>query len=288
MAGTARRIPHDHYKRRHARKKWQRRNLTTINEPGLFYTAIVVRMSKVNRYFGENMNTLFRPLRAVARHTDPLLAAGILASLAAAPGIEIAASCDEVPFPDIDVLICDYESGMEWVQHQRLRTSVAQRAPGAVVVTWRDSEADVRAALQAGIGGYLLGNCSLNQLVEAVRCVDRGLPFLCEVAATRVAKSLTRTPLTMRESEILQLMASGMPNKLIASQLCIALGTVKAHAKAIMDKLDANSRTEATVIAASRGLLTHQSPLRPASVRSFERIAPKTSHSHHERRQLAA
>jgi DNA-binding CsgD family transcriptional regulator len=77
---------------------------------------------------------------------------------------------------------------------------------------------------------------------------------------------LTRTPLTMRESEILRLIGSGMSNKLIALELNIALGTVKAHVRAILDKLGARSRTQATVIAAQRGLLGHHSPLRLAEV----------------------
>jgi DNA-binding NarL/FixJ family response regulator len=234
------------------------------------------------------MNTAFQPLRAMTRHNDPLLAAGILAALEAAPGIEIATSCGNAPFPDVDVLICDYESGMELMRNHRSRGSAAPRKPGVVVVTWRDCEADVRTAMQSGIGGYLMGNCSLNQLVEAVRCVDRGLPYLCQMAAARVAKSLTRTPLTMRESEILQLMARGLPNKLIASQLCIALGTVKAHAKAIMDKLDAGSRTEATVIAAQRGLLAHKSPLLPASARSRYGNSPTSNQTHRDWAQTAA
>jgi DNA-binding NarL/FixJ family response regulator len=211
------------------------------------------------------MTTLFQPLRALARHNDPLLAAGINAALMAAPGIEVVTAADSSSFPDADVVIGDYERGMAWAQHHRFRSSAARRLPGLVVVTWRDSEADVRTALQSGIGGYLLGNCDLNELVNAVRAVGRGSPYLCEVAATLVAKSLTRTPLTMRESEILRLIASGMSNKVIASELNIALGTVKAHARAILDKLGARSRTQATVIAAQRGLLGPDSPLRPAA-----------------------
>ena len=155
---------------------------------------------------------------------------------------------------------------MAWAQHHKLRSSAAQPGPAVVVITWCDGEAHVRNALQAGIGGYLLGNCSLDKLVDAVRVVGRGSPYLCEVAAALMAKSLTRTPLTMRENEILHLIASGMSNKVIASELSIALGTVKAHTKAILDKLNARSRTQATVIAAQRGLLGPESPLRAPSV----------------------
>jgi DNA-binding NarL/FixJ family response regulator len=212
------------------------------------------------------MTTLYQPLRAFARHNDPLLAAGITAALAAAPGIEVVTASDGSSFPDAEVVICDYDSGMAWAHHQRLRRSAAQPGPGIVVITWRDTEADVRTALQAGVGGYLLGDCDLAELLDAVRAVDRGSPYLCEAAAALVARSLTRTPLTLRENEILRLVASGLSNKLIASQLNIALGTVKAHARAILDKLGARSRTHATVIAAERGLLGLQSPLKKTAV----------------------
>lgn len=211
------------------------------------------------------MTTLFRPLRALARHHDPLLAAGIDAVLMAAPGIEVVTAPNSASFPDADVVICDYDTGMAWAHHRRLRSSAARDVPGVVVITWRESEADVRAALQSGVGGYLFGNCGQREFVDAVRAVGRGSPYLCEVAAALVAKSLTRTPLTLRESEILCLIASGMSNKLIASELNIALGTVKAHAKSILDKLGARSRTQATVIAAQRGLLGPHSPLRRAA-----------------------
>ncbi|MBC7942368.1 MAG: response regulator transcription factor, partial [Chitinophagaceae bacterium] len=206
------------------------------------------------------MTTLLQPLRALARHGDPLLAAGIHAALTAAPGIDVVTASDISSFPDAEVVIGDYDSGMAWARHQRFRSSAARRSLGVVVITWRDNEADVRTALQAGIGGYLLGNCGLNELVDAVRAVGRGSPYLCKVAASLVAKSLTRTPLTLRESETLRLIASGMSNKVIASELNIALGTVKAHARAILDKLGARSRTQATVIAAQRGLLGPDSP----------------------------
>lgn len=221
------------------------------------------------------MTTLFQPLRALVRHNDPLLAAGINAALISAPGIEVVTAAESSSFPDADVAICDYDSGMAWAQHHRFRSSAARRSPGVVVITWRDSEADVRNALQAGIGGYLLGNCDLNELVDAVRAVGRGSPYLCAAAASLVAKSLTRTPLTLRESEILRLIASGMSNKSIASQLGIALGTVKAHARAILDKLGSRSRTQAIVIAAQRGLLGPHSPLRPAAVPHGQAISVK-------------
>ena len=234
------------------------------------------------------MTTLFQPLRALARHNDPLLAAGINAALISAPGIEVVTASDGCSFPDAEVVIGDYESGMAWAQHQKFRSSAVRRTLGVVVITWRDNEADVRTALQAGIGGYLLGNCGLNELVDAVRVVGRGSPYLCEAAASLVAKSLTRTPLTLRESEILRLIASGLSNKSIASELDIALGTVKAHARAILDKLGARSRTQAIVIAAQQGLLGPHSPLRPAAIPAGQPISVTPLRRFHEPDQVAA
>ncbi|HZF81754.1 MAG TPA: hypothetical protein VEZ89_18395, partial [Rubrivivax sp.] len=111
------------------------------------------------------MTTLTQPLRAFARHAHPLLAAGIHSALMAAPGIEVVTACGSSSFPDADVVICDYECGIAWAHHRRLYSSAARHRPGVVVVTWRDSEADVRTALQSGVAGYLLGNCTLDELV---------------------------------------------------------------------------------------------------------------------------
>jgi DNA-binding NarL/FixJ family response regulator len=62
-------------------------------------------------------------------------------------------------------------------------------------------------------------------------------------------------PLTARELEVLQLLAEGLPNKLIAAQLHISEHTAKFHVSAIILKLGAASRTEAVTLAARRGLL---------------------------------
>jgi DNA-binding CsgD family transcriptional regulator len=63
------------------------------------------------------------------------------------------------------------------------------------------------------------------------------------------------TPLTPREREVLQLVAEGLPNKLIADRLGISEHTAKFHVNAILDKLGADTRTDAVVKAARFGLL---------------------------------
>lgn len=69
----------------------------------------------------------------------------------------------------------------------------------------------MRNALQSDISGYLLGNCGLDEFVQAVRAVGGGSTYVCAVAAARVTQSLTRPRLTMREIKILRLLARNKP-----------------------------------------------------------------------------
>lgn len=122
-------------------------------------------------------------------------------------------------------------------------------------------------ALQAGARGYLPRDAPPDEVAAAVKTVAEGLVVLHPLASQAllagrgaselVAGTLTPLdePLTARELEILQELASGLPNKAIAARLGISEHTVKFHVGAILAKLDAASRTEAVTIAARRGLL---------------------------------
>jgi DNA-binding NarL/FixJ family response regulator len=197
-------------------------------------------------------------------HRDALVQAGLIATLSAEPELEVmsAVGADSVATRlrqrrGTGLVVADYESGLEVLQAWRRAAVLGMPAiPAVLIVSWRDTEAEIRRALEAGARGYLIGDCQLVDLLDGVRALRRGGRFLGEAVAHSVAESLTRIRLTMRETEVLGLMAIGCPNKTIAARLDIAIGTVKAHTKAILAKLDASSRTEATVIAKQRGLLS--------------------------------
>jgi DNA-binding NarL/FixJ family response regulator len=159
--------------------------------------------------------------------------------------------------PNPDVIIADYESGMDFVQ-SRASVSLTRSggtAPKVLIVTGRESESEIRQALEAGVHGYLLEGCTPEELADGVRAVQRGIRHLSGLAGHRIAESLTHRALTNRETEVLLLMARGNPNKTIGKRLNITDGTVKAHIRSILQKLDSASRTEATAIASRRGLL---------------------------------
>lgn len=134
-----------------------------------------------------------------------------------------------------------------------LRTRL--RCPRIVIVTGNDGECGIRCALEMGVKGYVLVGCELQELLAGVHAVSRGLRHLCPQAAARLAESVCVEALSLREEEVLKLVADGLCNKAISRCLGIAVGTVKSHLKSIFGKLTVGSRTQAMAAAQRRGLL---------------------------------
>jgi DNA-binding NarL/FixJ family response regulator len=121
--------------------------------------------------------------------------------------------------------------------------------------------------LRAGAVGYLLKDAPSESLFEAIRAAARGESFLQPSITTRVLAEFTRLsdqptssnasliePLSDREREILQLIASGLSNREIADKLFITEGTVKNHVTNILGKLDVRDRTQAALKARELGI----------------------------------
>lgn len=124
-----------------------------------------------------------------------------------------------------------------------------------LVITPLDREAEVRAALDSGVHGYVLLSAGSEEIREAVRTTSQGQRYLSAPVMHKIADSFTREPLTGRENDVLKLLAQGCCNKLIARQLNIGVGTVKTHVKSLMLKLEVHARTQAVVVATERGLV---------------------------------
>jgi DNA-binding NarL/FixJ family response regulator len=123
--------------------------------------------------------------------------------------------------------------------------------------------------LSAGANGVLRRDVSTERLVQAMGTVLHGLAVIDPVLLDeRISLASTRSsvvaaaqgeaevePLTARETEVLELVASGLSNKQIAEELRISAHTVKFHVNAILAKLDVHSRTEAVVRAMQLGVV---------------------------------
>lgn len=117
----------------------------------------------------------------------------------------------------------------------------------------RDDE--IQNALTAGALGFLQKTASRHELLDALRTVAQGRPYLLGSIAQRLKARRLGPTITAREREILVLIAAGCANKEIAAQLAISEDTVKRHVSHILEKLDVNDRAQATAEAIRRGLI---------------------------------
>lgn len=202
-------------------------------------------------------------IRVLVTHDVPLLRAGIAAGLRPHADLEVSEAA-ATPESGADVVVADYDSGL----------AHAAGAARVLLVTERCSEWEVRHAVAQGVRGYLLQSCEAAQLVDGVRQVAAGSRCFDARVSGLIAESLVRVTLTQREHEVLARLVQGLCNKTIARELAVSLGTVKAHVRAILSKLDVQSRTQAVLVAGQRGLLRVPAPSTAAALRGNRAPAP--------------
>ncbi len=154
-----------------------------------------------------------------------------------------------------DVMLLDLrmpkKDGFEVVRDLMASTPSAR----IVVITTYDGDEDIRRTLKAGARAYLLKDAPRQELWNTIRLVHAGQTSLPPAVAAKMVENFSRPELSVREKEVLQLMALGRTNKEIGLKLHIAEGTVKTHVKSILGKLSATTRTEAISLASKRGLV---------------------------------
>jgi two-component system response regulator DegU len=135
-----------------------------------------------------------------------------------------------------------------------------------VMLTMHADEAVIASAIRAGASGYLVKDCSTDEIAEAVRlaadddaALSPGLAasMLHEVRKLQPAASAAEAEraVTKREEEVLQLIADGCSTSEVAQQLYISQKTVKNHLASIYQKLDARDRTQAVLRAVRMGIV---------------------------------
>lgn len=138
------------------------------------------------------------------------------------------------------------------------RRILAARPETRVVVLTAFSDRDrILGALDAGALGYLLKDAEPAELLGAIRAASRGEAALAPKAATEILVARAeqrRAELTVREREVLGLVAEGLPNKLIARRLEISEKTVKAHLTHVFERIGVSDRTQAALWAQRHGI----------------------------------
>jgi DNA-binding NarL/FixJ family response regulator len=124
-----------------------------------------------------------------------------------------------------------------------------------IVLTTYAGDAQVMRALKIGVRAYLLKGLLRKELLETIRAVYAGQKRVPPEVAAEIADHVTDDYLTLREIDVLRLVAAGNANKEVAAQLSITEETVKGHVKNILAKLGANDRTHAVTIGLKRGII---------------------------------
>ncbi len=179
--------------------------------------------------------------------------------------------------PDLLVIDSSHPDAMALVGAVRARLPKV----GVVVLATRERDEDFLLWADIGISGYLGPDTSSRDLISTVRRAGAGEvvcpPRLTALLLNRFAdRSNDRTmragihSLTPREREIVELLADGLPNKLIARRLQVALPTVKNHVHSILDKWDVRSRGEAAARYRRKVQETESSSSRFAAVRPIQ------------------
>lgn len=145
---------------------------------------------------------------------------------------------------------------------------LAQRSPhiAVLVLTMFDDDESVFEAMRAGARGYLVKGARRNEIVRALHAVAAGEAIFGPAVARRIADFLGRSPqppapkdapfpqLTEREREVLDMMARGDNNTVIAQRLNVSPKTIRNHASNIFGKLLVADRTQAILRAREAGL----------------------------------
>ena len=219
-------------------------------------------------------------IRIVVADDHPIVRSGIVALLQDAPDVEVVGEASSgaeavettlrlkpdlvlmdlrMPLPSIPGSIPGSGAELDGVA---ATAKILAEEPDirVIVLTTYESDETILSAIEAGATGYLLKAAPQEEILAGIRSVAHGevalAPSIAAMLVRRVAKPVTAT-LSVRETQVLALVASGNSNPLIARALFLSEATVKTHLLHVFEKLGVSDRTRAVTLAMELGLLKH-------------------------------
>lgn len=207
-------------------------------------------------------------MRVLIADDHGIVRSGIRLLLERQPGIEVVGEAADGPEardltirerPDLAII----DITMPGLSGLQVTRAIKMRAPevAVLILSMHEDERYLFEALKAGASGYVLKRQADEDLVDAVRAVERGEPFLTPDAQRLLVKDLLerreepREELTPRELEVVKLVAEAHTNREIAQLLELSEKTVENHRGRAMQKLGMRDRVELVRYAIRRGLI---------------------------------
>lgn len=224
------------------------------------------RMTRSPRPLRRALPTASIPVRVLLVDDHVLVRQGLRSVLEGAGRVEVVGEAGSpgealrlIESDEPDVVLLDLrlgdEDGIEVARHCRAQGTDVK----ILVVSAHGSSVELRAAMAAGAHGYLLKGVTAAQLVDGLRKVAAGetvidVAFVPVLIGDVVTGQETR-PVTVREVEVLTLLADGWSSSRVARELGISPRTVQKHVEHLYQKLGASSRAELVQLAFRKGLL---------------------------------
>ena len=208
-------------------------------------------------------------IRILLVDDHPVVRAGLLGLLSSQPDFEVVGEATNglealglIEGLEPNVVLMDLRmpqmDGVSAIRQIRARFPKVQ----VLVLTTYDTDTEIVRAVEAGATGYLLKDVPREELFRAVRLCAKGEAVLSPPIAARLLgrmRGSAEESLSVRELEVLSLVAKGFSNKEIARKLKISEATVKTHLLHAFAKLGVDDRTAAVTVALERGILRLES-----------------------------
>lgn len=206
-------------------------------------------------------------LRVLLVEDHEMVARGLTAALVDEPDLNVVgwartAGDGTASFIELrpDVVVMDYRlpDGRGTDATREIRT--VNRDACVLLLTGSDDAGVVAEALDAGCSGFVSKDRGIDELASAIRAVARGAAvfpasLLSRALGPRSDAQMVGGDLTLREREVLELLAQGASTEEIASGLFLSMHTVRNHVRNILTKLHARTKLEAVVVAAKAGVV---------------------------------
>lgn len=213
------------------------------------------------------------PIRVLIVDDDVPTRVGISTILSSDPGITVVGeadngldACGMAVALAPDLMVVDVQiPGIDGIETTRRVTGLGPAAPKVIVLTTFDVDEYVYGSLRAGASGFMLKRAPAEELIAAVHRVAQGDELLAPQRTTQLIGSqvvpkqrhteIFVPPLTVREADVLALVARGLSNPEIGQRLGVSLETVRTHVKHIYMKCNARDRAQAVIAAYESGLV---------------------------------